>query len=140
MIAGKTFRKMAGEEALEIFDAAAVQGDSAKLCGVIDDLPEKFFENQVAAGLMHASDIVFSMRPLYRIYWQVQAGGKNLHVAASLALTPDGDPSVWGNGVEKIARMQGCAAVTFSTARRAHVSDALIWGAKVTGVTMKKVL
>lgn len=140
MIAAKTFRKMDDDEALEIFDAADLSGDDEKLGCVIDDLPELFFLKQVQAGQMRVNDIAFSMQPLYRIYWQFQAAGKHFHVCASLALSPNGNPSIWGSGVEKMARMNGCSEITFSTARRGHVADALAWGAKITGVTMKKIL
>jgi len=129
---------MASDEILEIFEAADISEDDGKLAFVIDDLPELFFLKQVQCGQMRVNDIAFNMQPLYRIYWQFQAAGKHLHVCASLALSPAGDPSVWGNGVEKIARLHGCNVVTFSTARKGHVTDGLTWGAKITGVTMRK--
>jgi hypothetical protein len=140
MIAGKTFKKMDSDEMLSILEAADISGDDQKLACVIEDLPELYFLKQVQAGQMRVNDISFQMRPLYRIFWQFQAAGKNLHVCASLALSPEGDPSVWGNGVERLARMNGCGAITFSTGRKGHVADARKWGAEITGVTMKKVL
>lgn len=124
---------------LEIFASASVADDDRRLRNVIDDLPEKHFENLVASGRINATEI-WSGGSGYKIFWCFEAGGKNMHVCASLAIGDVADPSVWGNGVETIARRHNCAAVTFSTSRRGHVADAEKWGAVVTGVTMKKVL
>jgi len=140
MIAGKIFKKLDHAEMIEIFDAAKITGDDEKLLGVIDDLPELFFLKSVQAGQMRVNEIAKDSIPMYRVYWQIKAGGKNLHICASLSISDQSNPSVWGSGVEILARAHCCRAVTFTTSRRGHIADAITWGAVVTGVTMKKTL
>jgi hypothetical protein len=140
MIGAKEYHAVDEVELMEIFDTVEIAESEEKLRDVISDLPESYFNTEVFHKRMFCTDICLTGKPEYRIFWQIAAAGKHLHICASLFIGENPNNSLWGAGAEKIARLQGCAAVTFSTCRRGHIIAAQTWGAEITGVTMKKVL
>lgn len=140
MIALKNYRKLSPQETLDIVPTLDTRNADENFALLESDLPKDFFYRMVSEGRMTASIIRHNGENAYLIIWQKEFDGKHLHVCASLFVGAKQNHSVWGDGVEQIARQEGCKAITFATQRKGHVAAASAWGATVTGVTMKKIL
>jgi hypothetical protein len=104
-------------------------------------LPDDFYESEIAAGFFKCTEIRAGGVPVYRLVWQITGRGDVFLTVAAVQLTQNpSDINYLGAAMETLARKLGCKSIVFQTARRALVTQCQVWGAQVTGVTMKKEL
>lgn len=141
MTAIKQYRKLLDCEFLEIIaqeNCVIIAETEKRFLGLIADLPGNYFVDLVKAGRMFCSDIISGGEPLYRVFWQKQNG--DLFVCVAIALSNRENIIALGQGIDEIARVNGCRSISFQTARLGQIAQAKSWGAEITGVVMKKFL
>lgn len=124
---------------IEIFLSSPdeVKDAQSRMDMAIANLPKDFFYDAVAAGKCACSNIALDGKTLYRVFWQKIAGDTmDVLGLAFVGIVPN--PKVWQMGLDRIARDNGCSKMIFATAVKGLVRTFEGWGAKVSGVTMRR--
>ncbi len=135
------YKKMTAGEMFRLIPETEFTGVTGKRGMIIsEDLPENYFEREIAAGHFQCTRVESRGVALYRIIWQLACGGTDLLVLGVQTISGGGHIDMVFRAGEKIARNNNCRRISFCTNRRALAAQAMAWGAEINSVWMKKLL